>query len=259
MFTSNCDLTICNPSEVYFTEFVPDPVALPETCFTGSKLLWQTRNHWSYLDLQFAWDSADANLAKLSTFQDYYIGDKRNYKLRVEFPTAWAQTYMGYLSTDPYVLHNYPCRITGTFTQSSSQLLRCDLYTNKNPNWVEVSGFRTADLFSLSSNPNIRIQVPRIKLKSVTSPISITATFKFMEETPGMNDPEVLLYQQTVQLGVIDTTSIGTRPPRPQPQPQPRPQPQPHRNPSHSHNRGHNREPTYEISRAAFLLAGQIF
>lgn len=70
--------------------------------------------------MYFTWDSSDSGLAKLTTFKDYYIYDARNYKIRIEFPTTWAYQYLGYASTDPIVLYNYPCRVTGTFTESSN-------------------------------------------------------------------------------------------------------------------------------------------
>ena len=70
-------------------------------------------------------------------------------------------------------------------------------------------GFKTSDLYSLSSNPNIRVEVPKLKIQDLGVTQELTVNFKIMEETPGMNDPEVTLYENSVSLGSLDTTSIS--------------------------------------------------
>lgn len=209
MFNSDCDLHTgaCSPTEVYCEEFVPNSIELPSSSFSGSKLLFNNRNHFTMLNLTFRWDSSRVSL---STFKDFYIDFERNYKFRIQFPDAyWSSNYLGYGTQD--VIYEYPCRVTGTFVQSA-QSVKCDLYLDKNFNsnfFVDIYGIVTSDLDHLDQNPFINVIIPRLKLYQSNSPRSVYVIFSILEETPGMKKPFVELYYDYVYLGELITPAIS--------------------------------------------------
>ena len=76
MFNCSCDLPENDPTEVYFTEFVPESFEIPTLDITSGVVL-ANQNEYTHLYLEYTYKH-------LSTFYDSYAsGTSRNYVFRI--------------------------------------------------------------------------------------------------------------------------------------------------------------------------------
>jgi hypothetical protein len=83
MFNCSCDILENTPTEVYFSEFIPALVTLPDSECSATVLM-TTQNEYSYFILTYT-------MNEIANLEDRYLGYARNYKFRVQFSgDAWA-------------------------------------------------------------------------------------------------------------------------------------------------------------------------
>lgn len=76
--------------------------------------------------------------------------------------------------------------------------MRCDLYIlTSGFSYVDVYGFNTQAAFgpTLTTTTTIKVEIPKLRVRNTILSYDAFIKFKFMEETPGMINPEVTLYQ----------------------------------------------------------------
>ena len=139
---------------------------------------------------------------------DEYLDYTRNYKVRIDLTgdtflaTGWAHD-LGYSISDPTYgnsnfkrIVNFPCLVGGSMIGSSLKL-RCDLIIRSNDySYIEVYGFDTESSFGLlTAISDLVLEFPKLKTRNESSEYISYIILSIQEETPGMINPVVTLYQ----------------------------------------------------------------
>jgi len=107
MFNCSCDLPENDPTEVYFTEFVPESFEIPTSDITSGVVL-ANQNEYTHLYLEYTHKH-------LSTFYDSYAsGTSRNYVFRIIFDNTSLAWDVGMGWPLNQVIINYPCSVDGS-------------------------------------------------------------------------------------------------------------------------------------------------